>query len=385
MQPPTDGPRSAFTTTQVQYLIQNASSFDVDMGLELMDGLDTMQVQSDLSENLTGATVSRNNFANIHASATFALSAPLSWGNSIVRPYMTVTGPASALDTTLTSMRFYLGAYFVDSPQEDLSQIPPTYDATGYDVLSILDDAIGDDYAIASGELYLARVEAILLGRGITQYHIDQDQGSAVLPSPKVYTLDQNPTWLQVVNDLLAAIGYQGIWTDWNGTFQVRDYDAPATRSPEWALTADVSNTLLTQRRQRTKDFYDAPNRWVFYQSNVTETQPIDGNGRYEYTNQTTGETSVESRGGRTITRPPEGVDVADHASLVAYAQGVIDADMLIPTKISIDTAPLPLIWHMDRYVITDPVLGAALQVLGMSWSMDLSGSDIRHEWSTVA
>ena len=385
MQPPTDGPRSAFTTAQVQYLIQNTSSFDIDFGLELMDGLDTMRVQDDLSDGMSAATVSRNNFATIHASATFTLSTPLSWGNSIVRPYMTITGTTSSLDTTLTTMRFYLGAFFVDSPQEDLSQVPPTYDATGYDILSILDDSIGDDYAVAAGEPYLARVEQILLGRGITQYHIDQDQGAAVLPAAKVYTIDQDPSWLQVINDLLAAIGYQGIWTDWNGTFQVRNYDAPANRSPEWTLTADVTNTLLTQRRQRTKDFYAAPNRWVFYQSNVTENQPVDGNGRFEFTNLTNGETSVEARGGRTITRPPEGVDVADHASLVAYAQSVINADTLIPTKISIDTAPLPLVWHMDRYVVTDPVLGAALQVLGMSWSIDLAGADVRHEWSVVA
>ena len=385
MQPPTDGPRSGYTSAQVQYLIENTSSFDVDMGLELLDGLGTMALAVDLSDGMTAGTVTRSNFAAIHASATFSLSSPLSWGNSIVRPYMTMTGPISATATSLTTMRFYLGAYFVDSPQEDLSQIPPTYDVTGYDVLSILDDSIGDDYTIDVGEIILVRVENILLGRGITQYHIDQDRGTATMPSAKVYTLDQDPTWLQVVNDLLAAIGYQGIWTDWNGTFQVRAYDAPSNRSPEWVFTADITNTLLTQRRQRTKDFYDAPNRWVFYQSNVTETQPVDGNGRYEYTNTNLGETSVEARGGRTITRSPEGVDVADHASLVAYAQRVIDADTLIPTKVSIDTAPFPLAWHMDRYLVTDPTLGTALQVLGTSWSLDLSGADMKHEWTAVS
>jgi hypothetical protein len=384
MQPPTDGPRSGYTSAQVQYLIENTSSFDTDMGLELMDGLG-MTLAGDLTEGMMAATVSRSNFANIHGSATFSLSSPLSWGNSIVRPYMSITGPTSAVATSLTTMRFYLGAFFVDSPQEDLSEVPPTYDVTGYDVLSILDDSIGDDYTINAGEIYLVQVENILLGRGITQYHIDQDRGTSVLPSPKVYTLDQDPTWLQVVNDLLAAIGYQGIWTDWNGTFQVRAYDTPSNRSPEWVFTANITNTLLTQRRQRTKDFYDAPNRWVFYQSNVTETQPVDGNGRYEYTNQANGETSVEARGGRTITRSPEGVDVADHASLVAYAQRVIDADMLIPTKISIDTAPFPLAWHMDRYVVSDPTFGVALQVLGSSWSLDLSGADMRQEWTVVS
>jgi hypothetical protein len=384
MQPPTDGPRSGYTTAQVQYLIENASSFDTGMGLELLDGLSTMQIQADLSEWLTTGTVARNNYADLHATASFTLDTPLAWGNAIVRPYMTITGPTSATATTLTTMKFYLGAYYADGPVEDLSLDVSSFDVTGYDVLSILDDAIGDDYSIDTGVLYLAVAEQILIDRGVRNYHIDQGQANAVAASPKVWSLDENPTWLQAVNYCLTAVGYQGIWTDWNGAFQIREYRSPAERSPEWWLTADISNTLLTQRRKRTKDFYDAPNRWIFYQSNVTEDQPVDGNGRYEYTNQSNGDTSVDARGGRTITKPPEGVDVADHASLVAYAQRVIDADMRIPTKITIETAPLPLIWHMDRYTVSDPDIGAAANVLSTSWSMNLDGSDVTHDWTVV-
>lgn len=384
MQPPTDGPRGAYTEAQVRYLIENTTSFDTDMGLELIDGLDTMNVQADVSEWVSAAQVSRNNLATIHASATFALSTDLSGGNTIVRPYMTVTGPTSATATTLTTMKFYLGAYFVDAPETDLSESTPTWDATGFDVLSILDDSIGDDYAVNIGELYLTRVEQILLDRGITKYHIDQEQAGAVVASPKVYTLDEDPTWLQVVNDCLAAVGYQGIWTDWNGYFQVRAYQRPADRSPEWTLTAKAANTLLTQRRKLSADYYNAPNRWVFYQSNVSEEQPVDGNGRYEYTNQSVGPTSVEARRGRVITAKPEGVDVADHAALVAYAQRVIDLAILIPRRVSMETAPFPLAWHMDRYLAQDPGLGSAFQVLGTSWTLNLNGSDMGHEWSEV-
>jgi hypothetical protein len=384
MQPLTDGPRAIFTTAQVQYLIENTSSFDTDMGLELLDGLDTMQVQEDISDWLTGGMVSRSNYATIHSSSGFNLDRELSWGNSIVRPYMTITGPASSTATTLTTMRFYLGAYYIDSPDEDMSLVPSSFDATGYDILSVLDDPVGDDYSIDVGILYLALVEQILIDRGVTKYHIDQDQAGAVSASPKVWALDENPTWLEIVNYCLAAIGYQGIWTDWNGAFQIRTYRTPTDRSPEWWFTADISNTLLTQRVRRHRDFYDAPNRWIFYQSNVTEDQPVDGNGRYEYTNQVTGDASVEARGGRTITKPPQGVDVADHAALVAYATRVIDADMRIPFSITMETAPFPLAWHMDRYAVSDPTLGATADVLGLSWKMDLGGSDVTHEWSVL-
>lgn len=382
MQPPTDGPRAGYTTEQVRYLIENTSSFDTDMGLQLID-MD-LQVLEDISDIMSGCTIARNNFAAIHAIATMSLDDRLNWGNSIVRPYMTVTGPISSDATELTTMQFLQGAYFVDAPDEDMDDVPSTFDVTGYDILSILDDDIGDDYSIDKGVGYLDRVEAILLARGITQYVIDKDAAASVLPSPKVYLVDENPTWLGVVNDLLAAVGYQGIWTDQNGVFRCHTYTTPAERSPEWQFTANVANTLLTQRRTRTRDYYNAPNRWVFYWANHTEVPIVDGAGRYEYTNETVGDTSVEARGGRTITKPAEGVDVSDHASLVAYAQRVISADMQIPTKIRQETAPFPLAWHMDVYGIDDPALGAAAKMLGMSWSLNLDGSDMVHEWSEV-
>lgn len=382
MQPPTDGPRAGFTIPEVQYLIENTASFDTDFGVELID-MD-LNILGDVSDYFSAGTIARQNFANIHSIATLSMDQALDWGNTIVRPYMTMTGPVSSVATTLTTMRFYQGAYFVDSPEEDMAQVPSTFDVTGYDILSILDDSIGDDYSIDKGEGYLTRVEAILQGVGVTRYVIDQDATASVLTSPKVYTLDEDPTWLQVVNDLLAGVGYQGIWTDQNGVFHCGVYRTPTDRAPEWLLTADVSNTLLTQRRKRSRDYYAAPNRWVFYQSNLTETQPVDGNGRYEYTNETVGETSVEARGGRTITKPPVGVDVADHAALLAYAQRVIDADMQIPTKISQETAPFPLAWHMDKYAVSDPTLGAAINVLGMSWTLNLDGSDMQQEWSVI-
>lgn len=381
-QPATDGVRAGYTSAQVAYLIENTSSLATDFGLELI-GLD-LTVEADVSSDVTAATVRRSSYADLHATADISMTAPLDWGNSIVRPYMTFTGPTSALDTTLTTMRFNLGAYFIDAPEEDLAEEPPTYDATCYDILSILDDYIGGDYSVDVGTGYLARVEEILLQRGITSYIMDQSAAADVLASPKVYTLDENATWLRVVNDLLAGVGYQGIWTDWNGTFRCHAYQTPSDRSPEWYMSGDVSNTLLTQRRKRIRDMYDSPNRWVFYQSNVTETQPVDGNGRYEYTNQNVGLTSVEARGGRTITAAPVGVDVASHAALVTYGQRVIDADMLIPTKFTIETAPFPLAWHFDKIAVSDPVIGAAVNVLATSWQLNLDGSDMAWEWTVI-
>jgi hypothetical protein len=382
MQSPTDGPRGGFTAEQVAYVIENSSSFDTDMGLELID--QNLNVLGDVSGSFRGGTIARNSYGTLHAQLSFTIDEELDWGLSIVRPYMTMTAP-SAPGADLATMRFYLGAYVTDTPQEDMSQDVSSWDATGYDILSLLDDAVGEGYSIDAGESYLFRVEEILQARGFTRYVIDGDRADAVLPSAKTYTLDDNVTWLTIVNDLLAAVGYAGIYSDHNGRLRCQVYRSPSDRGPEWLMTDDPAVTILTQRRKRGRDFYDAPNRWVFYQQNATEEeQPSDGNGlRLEYTNETSGPTSVEARGGRVITKVV-GVDAADAAALQAAAQRTIDADMQIPVLIAIETAPFPLAWHFDRIQVQDAGLGAQLQVVATNWSLNLDGSDMSWEWTTL-
>ncbi len=382
MQPLTDGPRAGFTPEQVRYLIQNSSSFDVDMGMELLTGMD-LTLEEDISADVSEVTVGRNSLANLHAILSMSTIRPLNWGSSIIRPYMTFTGQTSA-GSDLSTMRFYLGCYFTDTPETDLSEVPPKYDVTGYDILSILDDAVGDAYSIDAGVSPLDTVEQILLNRGVTRYAIDPDARTSVLSSPIAYAMEDNITWLRVVNDLLAAVGYGGIWSDWNGTLRAQIYRTPASRAAEWLMTSDTATTLLTQRRRIQHDYYDAPNRWVFYRTNGTENAaPVDGNGRWEFINTFTGDTSVEARGGRTITKVL-GLDAVDQASLVRAGQSVIDADMAVPTTIPIETAPFPLAWHFDKLNVSDPILGASLDVLATSWSLNLDGSDMDWEWTLI-
>jgi hypothetical protein len=382
MQPPTDGPRSGYTVAQVQYLIEQSPSFNTTMGMELVDqGLNLI---GDVSDGLAAANVSRNSYANIHASLSFTTDQALSWGNAIIRPYMVFTGQ-TAPGSALASMRFNLGVYVTDTPEEDLTQDVSTFAATGYDILSLLDDPVGDAYSVDVGSYYLDAVESILLQRGFSQYVIDKAQGTATLPGPKTYAIDDNVTWLTVVNDLLGAVGYAGIWSDWNGVLRVQPYQTPTGRSPEWVMTDDPAVTLLSQRRKRRRDFYATPNHWVFYRNTSTEgDQPSTDNGmRYEYTNQSDGDTSVDARGGRVITKVV-GVDVADSLSLTRQAQATIDADMLVPTLVSIDTAPFPLAWHFDRFLLSDAQLGVAEQVLASSWQMNLDGSDMSWDWALL-
>jgi hypothetical protein len=381
VQPPTDGPRAAFTTEQVAYLIEQAPTIVVDHGLELLD--QDLNVVDDITEWLSGGNVSRNSYAVSHGSARLMLSKELDWGSAIVRPYYLIAGPTSSTATARAVAKFYLGAYYTEVSTDDLENSPPTWEVTGHDILSILDDAIGDAYSVAKGVAPLTRVEDILRDRGVTRYLIDRSAAATVLSTPMTWTLDDNVNWLFVVNQLLAAIGYRGVYSDWEGWLRCEPYIPPSDRASEWVFAVDGVSTIVGAALSRSRDMYDAPNRWVFYRNSGTDdVPPVDGNGRYEYVNQLVAASSVEARNGRVITKTV-GVDAATQTALVQQAQITIDADMSVTTRLTFPTSPFPLAWHFDRITLLDPrVGGAASEVQGSSWSLPLDGSDM--EWETT-
>jgi hypothetical protein len=375
VQPLVTDVRSDLTAAEVTALIQDADAVRVAAGAELLD-MD-LTVLEDITDDFSGGSVSRNSYSTLHGSSTFVVGRPLDWGRAILRPYMTMSDG-------VTTARFNLGAYLTSVPVQGGLMMPPVYAVSGFDLLAVLADTVGDAYAVSAGTGYLAAVEAILVARGFTGYLIDQSAAAAVLPEGRVWELDDRTTWLAVVNDLLASIGYAGIWSDWDGRLRCAPYVAPIDRAPEWYYTAGGDQSMIGPDRTRTRDFFDAPNRWVAVRSNqIDGTPPVEGDGIYTYTNDIVGDTSVEARGGRVITRVMM-LDVADHAALVSLAEQSIAADLDLRQKISMPTAPNPLHWHFDRLVIADEMAGPTVDAMGTSWTLPLNGGDMSHEMSVL-
>jgi hypothetical protein len=376
----TDGVRAGLTADQVRYLIGNAASVNTAAGMELVDQNGVLL--EDITDWLETGSVSRDSFADIHGTASFEIGRELDWGAAIVRPYYLMTGPLSAAATTLTTVRFNLGAYFTEVAEEELDDEPATFSVTGHDIVSDLDDPVGDGYSVTAGTFVLDLCEQILQSRGWTNYVIDDDQRATTIASPLTWTIDDNVTWLGIINTLLTSVGYGGIWSDWNGALRLQRYIPMSDRPPEWVFDVSEATSLMEQGRRRARDYYNAPNRWVFYRGNATEEgQPADDAGRFEYVNETTGPTSVEARGGRIKSRSLS-LDAADHDSLVAAAWKTIDADISLPAAVTLSTAPFPLAWHLDKYQADDPRIGPLSDVTGRSWTLPLDGSAMSHEWA---
>jgi hypothetical protein len=361
------------TAARVVELIRDTTSVRFSGGCELLTGLD-LGLAEDFTDDLDTGSVSRGSFANLHATAELTVTRELPFASAIVRPYLRLT---DGVDTA----RFNLGAYFTSTPARDVSRTPVSYSVQCYDLLSILDDPVGDSYAVAEGTSYLEAIESILESRGVVRFLIDQTAADKVLPTDRTWMFADNVTWLLIVNDLLSSIGYQGIWTDWDGFMRCENYVRPKLRGFEWTYDTGLQTSMLGDRSSE-RDFYSIPNRWVFYQQNRPDSAPVEGDGIYTFVNESEGDTSVDGRG-RQITKVTA-VDAADHASLVSRAQITIDADMLVSLKIKATTFPNPLNWHFDVVRVEDDMIGPAFNALVTQWTLPLDGGDMTQEWTVI-
>jgi hypothetical protein len=375
VQSPTIAPREAYTVAEITDLIRDTPAREIGSGLELI-GMD-LEVEEDITDWLGGGSVGRESFANLHGSAGFDLLRPLDWGSSLVRPYYTIDG-----------VRFDLGAYFTSVPTTDVSRSPVTYSVEGFDILLRLANRVGSSYSVASGDAVLTAVEAILVAQGFTRYVIDPQQAAAVMPAARVWPIDDNTTWLTVVNDLLASVGYAGIWSDWYGRLRCEAYTSPRDRAAEWVYLGEgdeVSSQLSVQRVVH-HDYFDTPNRWIACrQNNIEGATPEEGDGLYTYTNELDGPTSVEARG-RVITGPLILVDAVDQTALETAVAQRVAADISVPTTIEL-SLPLanPLHWHFDRCYVVDDALGMH-EVLVTKWILPLAPStaDQTMSWTVL-
>jgi hypothetical protein len=280
-----------------------------------------------------------------------------------------------------------MGAYYATSPSHSFKESPPTFEVQGYDILFRLNQSVGDTFSMTTGENYLLKIEDILTGRGYIKFLIDQSASDKIAPTSRVWPMAENHSWLNVVNDMLGSIGYAGIWSDWDGMLRCEPYVRPVERAPEWYYTDDPLTTMLSQERSLEHDYFETPNRWVFWRSNMLDdVAPEIGNGLFIYTNQSTGETSVDERDGLIVTRA-EGVDAADDGALSALAQSMVDADMTVPTTFNVKTSPNPLHWHFDRMFLSDSASLRYADVMCTTWTQPLPPtSDLRMDqiWSVL-
>lgn len=349
-----------FTAAEAEAL--QARQVVVEFGADLLDAQD--RVVGDLSPDLSGGAVSRSNYAAVHGTVDLTLHRALDWGTARVRPWQAVQAGA-------VKVRRNLGVYVLTTPDRVATdEDTVTYEVQGLDKLHLLQHEIGDTYVVAAGISYLDAARQAIADAGVTGLPalFDGTAQDKTTAAPLVWLLDTDDpaTWLRVVNDLLAEIGYRGLWVDQDGRFRSEPYLSPVYRPVEWThdLT-DPRTNIVGPERTLTTDTFDRVTWWRFVQEDLG-VQPVEGAGLY------------------TVTRPDGGperrrvvsIRAADQAALQARGDQEIDQAERRTRTLEITTGPLPILGHFDVAQIKDPALGT-LKVLTRSHEIPLDGGDV--------
>lgn len=365
MQGLTVWPRDNLTEDEVTSIL-TSDRIEVSAGLELVDGSNVFI--EDITDDLVAGEVNRDNYAEVHGGCALKLTRQLAWGRARVKPYMILATPSLAA-------RFNLGVYVLTSPVTPHGQDPVTYDVHGYDLLYLLSTTgPGDTYVVNSGVTYASAIQSVLssAGTGVLVL-LDGTRQTTTLPSPMVWVMTDSDTasWLRIVNDMLAAIGYRGLWADQEGRLRSGPYAPPWARAVEWELnTADLSTNLVGEEREMSADVWGIPNWWKFVMSNMA-TAPVEGTGMYTVTNQADGPTSIDVLG--RVVRKVVFMDVADQAALESEGDRIVYEDRQVARTYKIKVDPLPIAGHFDVVQFIDGNVNDTCQVV--SWVLPLDGS----------
>ena len=366
MQNLTESPRDTFTPAQITDLL-TGNKVTVAAGLELLDGSNNFV--SDISANLVSGEIDRNNFATVHGTCKLVIEQQLAWGKDRVRPYMTLSNDS-------ISARFNLGVFVMTSPDVLRGENPQAFDVAGYDLLYLLQTGPRDTYVIASGVTYLAAVQSVLTASGVgVGVNLDGTSGASVLPTDMVWALDPTypESWLSIINDILSAISYRGLWADENGTFHSAPYANPSVRAVEWTLdTSNPKTNLVGEKRKLTSDVWNIPNWWRFVRTQMT-VKPVEGAGIYTVNDPIPTSRTSQTAMGRIVKAPIKFLVAADQTSLEAQGDAIVATAQAISRQFEINVDPLPIAGHFDIVQFNDAGDSDKCQV--SAWTLPLDGS----------
>lgn len=369
-------PTIVTATTYAQFVaLLEADDLFVDAAAVLLDA-DESEL-ADVSADLSGAVVARNMFRPIHGECRVSIARRLQWQRHRLRLSVSLTSYTEALTATWDR-----GVWVLSTPDRRLGEEPELFDVVGWDKTVLLDTPCGRTYSMPSGSTPLTVVEGILSTEiaNAGTVTLDQTAVATATTTDRVWAADV--TWLTIVNECLAAIGYEGVWCDEAGSWRARPYRQPSERTASWSFSAESASSIVGEDRVESQDTTDTPNVWVGFRRNVDA--PADGAGRVEVVNLADGDTSLAARGGRVVRWVGE-FDAVDDTVLLTMVQAKAASDRMVARKLALTTGVVPLLWHLDVVQLTDAAIAGSDRWAVEEWSADLFGEvDMGHRWRQV-
>lgn len=271
-----------------------------------------------------------------------------------------------------------LGVFLLTSPNRKIDVAGVlTRDVDAYDqALVCQDDNVSTRYYVANNYLYTDAINELLAGiTGLGGYSIT----TSTLRLPAALEWDPGTTKFKIINDLLAAINYTGLWFDGAGVARATPYVSPAAAASAYTYATDAFSVVVPEAEQ-TIDIYGVPNRWVLLVSTpdrptlrsvITNTNPLSA-------------TSTVSRG-RTITKVVLD-DAVNQTTLDARAAKMMELDSLAYSVYHWQTGLMPVHEYLDIVTLDYPDMNVSnVKLQETRWSMDLSQGAVMDHTARVA
>ena len=320
------------------------------------------------SVDVERASVSFDSFANITRTAQFTIrkniSRDIDYLHEHIRPVVVLTEDGNTTETPL-------GAFLLSSPKEKTTETGVIAEVEAYDKTQILlEDCVTDRLFLPQGYKYSAAITSIVNSAGILDIFIDNN--NKVLRRSREW--DIGTPKLNIINELLKEMNYNRVYSDKNGVLMCTAYRLPWQKTPEIKYTTDELSKVFPGAK-REMDLFNAPNVWICIASNA-EDDPLVS---VEENNNPASATSIARRG-RKIVRCEHLSDIADQASLNAYAKRLAYDGSNVYETLEFETLINPQHGYQTAMAIQHKGLGIDAKYIETAWSIPLQvGGRMRH------
>ena len=371
---PPPAPMQVVTVADRVALIE-ADRVDVDLRIDVLDGTNRLVGTVDADN----AIIRHDTNTNVHRSVELITADELDWPVQRVRPVVTVT-------SRLWTDTVPLGVFLLTDPQPEPTE-PVTWTVAGFDQLYLLDQRLTAPVSYPTGQPVLDAVRQVLTLRGVFTDRIDNSRGADTLTEPRVWTIEFDGTYLDVVNDLLAMIGYEQLSMTGDGD-AVSSPKIPADQRPvAWRYDAQAATSIVDDdgRAYETRNT-DAPNYWLFWRSDVERDDPPSiGDGLYARQNDGLGPSSIDARGGLIIRSSNDGpIEASSQADLEANADAIVANEIQAAAVYRFTTDANPYHEHLDVVECVDRTFGVAGRFRHTSWELNVSERIMTHEVTSI-
>jgi hypothetical protein len=203
----------------------------------------------------TDCKVANNDLANVSKRTIDVTLAPDQTFDQLterIRPYVRLATPTGGWE------EWCLGTFSCETGVTGRLTSPENRGTkmTGYDNLIVLDqDKVTVRHLVAAGTNYVTAINAVLTSAGMPTSQVS----STTLTLPAALEWAPGTSKLQIINDLLAAIGYTTLSMTPDGVPTAQEYVLPEDAPPIWDYTIDAAS-VVRPNVSSTLDLFDVPN-----------------------------------------------------------------------------------------------------------------------------